>query len=45
MDVSNGLSVVTPTLDAWVLRVLVQTTRPFSGQLRRWTAGRVPIRD
>ena len=32
MDVSNGLSVVTPTLDAWVLRVLVQTTRPLSGR-------------
>jgi predicted nucleotidyltransferase len=26
------LSVVTPTLDAWVLRVLVQTTRPLSGR-------------
>jgi predicted nucleotidyltransferase len=32
MDVSNGLSVVTPTLDAWVLRALVQTTRPLSGR-------------
>lgn len=32
MDVSNGLSVVTPTLDAWVLRTLVQTTRPLSGR-------------
>ena len=32
MDVSNGLSVVTPTLDAWVLRAIVQTTRPLSGR-------------
>ena len=32
MDVSNGLSVVTPTLEAWVLRALVQTTRPLSGR-------------
>jgi predicted nucleotidyltransferase len=32
VDVSNGLSVVTPTLDAWVLRTLVQTTRPLSGR-------------
>lgn len=32
MDPTNGLSVVTPTLDAWVLRVLVQTTRPLSGR-------------
>jgi hypothetical protein len=32
MDVSNGLSVVTPTLEAWVLHVLVQTTRPLSGR-------------
>ncbi|MHB1472546.1 MAG: nucleotidyltransferase domain-containing protein [Dermatophilaceae bacterium] len=32
MDVSNGLSVVTPTLDAWVLRALAQTTRPLSGR-------------
>lgn len=32
MDISNGLSVVTPTLDAWVLRALVQTTRPLSGR-------------
>jgi Nucleotidyltransferase domain. len=32
MDVSNGISVVTPTLDAWVLRALVQTTRPLSGR-------------
>jgi hypothetical protein len=32
MDVSNGLTVVTPTLDAWVLRALVQTTRPLSGR-------------
>jgi predicted nucleotidyltransferase len=32
MDVSNGLSVVTPTLDAWVLRALVHTTRPLSGR-------------
>jgi len=32
VDVSNGLSVVTPTLDAWVLRAIVQTTRPLSGR-------------
>lgn len=32
MDISNGLSVITPTLDAWVLRALVQTTRPLSGR-------------
>ena len=32
MDVSNGLSVVTPTLEAWVLRAIVQTTRPLSGR-------------
>ena len=32
MDFSNGLSVVTPTLEARVLRVLVQTTRPLSGR-------------
>ena len=32
MDVSNGLTVVTPTLEAWVLRALVHTTRPLSGR-------------
>ena len=32
MDVANGLTVVTPTLEAWVLRALVQTTRPLSGR-------------
>ena len=32
VDVSNGLAVTTPTLDAWVLRALVQTTRPMSGR-------------
>lgn len=30
--VQDGLSVVTPTLDAWVLRAIVQTTRPLSGR-------------
>lgn len=32
MDISNGLSVVTPTLDASVLRVLTRTSRPLSGR-------------
>jgi hypothetical protein len=32
VDVSNGLSVVSPTLDAWVLRAMVATTRPMSGR-------------
>ena len=32
MDFSNGLSVVTPTLEARVLGVLVQTKRPLSGR-------------
>lgn len=32
MDISNGISVVTPTLDAWVLRAMVRTTRPLSGR-------------
>lgn len=32
MDLANGLTVVTPTLDAWVLRVLANTTRPLSGR-------------
>lgn len=32
MDLSNGLTVVTPTLDASVLRTLVRTSRPLSGR-------------